>query len=148
MSWCYLIDHLLNDVVCCGACSEALAEAKIPLAKVVCFTTDGASVLTGNRNGVAAHLKAENPHLLLVHCVAQKLALGVANCFSQIPCLLWYDEVMEKLSAFFSHSPQRRERLRDIQEVLGKGLLVVLKRERVRYAYCLLVHNQTSARSI
>ena len=44
----------------------------LDLMKMVMFTFDGASVMLGRNNGVAAQLKREIPHLVLQHCVAHR----------------------------------------------------------------------------
>ena len=43
------------------------------------FVSDGASVMTGARNGVAKLLKDENPLILSFYCLAHKLALACAS---------------------------------------------------------------------
>ena len=40
------------------------------------FGYDGASVMTGRENGVAAILKKENPYLIEIRCAAHRLALA------------------------------------------------------------------------
>ena len=51
----------------------------IDMKSVIGLGTDGASAMTGKKNGVSAFLKKENPHCINVHCIAHRLAL----CSSQ-----------------------------------------------------------------
>lgn len=44
---------------------------------IVMFTLEGASVMLGKRNGVAAILRISIPHMLLQHCVAHRKDLAV-----------------------------------------------------------------------
>jgi hypothetical protein len=49
-------------------------ENGLPLSKVTGFCSDGASVMTGWKNGVAARLKKHNPFMQSIHCIAHRLA--------------------------------------------------------------------------
>ena len=51
------------------------------------FGSDGAAVMVGRRDGVAARLKARQPRLLAVHCINHRLALAAAHAADQIPYL-------------------------------------------------------------
>ena len=46
-----------------------LHTANIPLSTITAFGSDGASVMVGSVNGVAARLKRRNPTILSVHCI-------------------------------------------------------------------------------
>ena len=56
-----------------------LESKNIPISRMVGFGTDGASVMTGKHNGVAAHLKHRQPILISVHCIAHRLALAAGQ---------------------------------------------------------------------
>ena len=47
--------------------------------KVVLLCTDGASVNTGKKNGVAAKLKTSLDYIIAVHCIAHRLEIGVSK---------------------------------------------------------------------
>ena len=55
------------------------------LSKMVGLGTDGAAVMTGKRNGVAAQFKERQPLLTSVHCVCHRLALAAAHAGKDIP---------------------------------------------------------------
>jgi hypothetical protein len=48
------------------------------------FTSDGASVMLGKRNGVAAVLKREIEHLSEQHCVTHREDLGIDDAWKQV----------------------------------------------------------------
>ena len=48
------------------------------------LATDGASVMTGKKNGVATKLKELNPVLISVHCICHKLALACTDTNKEI----------------------------------------------------------------
>ena len=58
---------------------KVLDEFGVPVHKVLGFGSDGASVMTGRTNGVAARLKQDNPHTVTVHCICHHLALAVSQ---------------------------------------------------------------------
>jgi len=46
---------------------------------MVGFGSDGASVMTGRKTGVATRLKCKQPFLITIHCAAHRLALAAAD---------------------------------------------------------------------
>lgn len=60
---------------------KLLSNCDLDLNKLPGLSTDGASVMVGKENGVAAKLKREAKMLLNVHCICHRLALecGDAN---------------------------------------------------------------------
>ena len=57
-------------------CVDATRSVKIRFSKLTGVATDGASVMTGKRNGVASTLREESKLLLSVHCICHRLALA------------------------------------------------------------------------
>lgn len=51
----------------------------IGLEKLTGLCTDGASVMVGKREGLAAKLKRDCPHMINLHCVCHKLALACVD---------------------------------------------------------------------
>ena len=47
--------------------------------KFASVCTDGASVMTGEQNGLAGRLRRDFPAILTFHCVCHRLALGTVN---------------------------------------------------------------------
>lgn len=64
---------------------SVLEEFGVQRRKVMSFGSDGASVMTGRENGVAARLKKDNPHTVTVHCICHRLALAVSQACKGIP---------------------------------------------------------------
>ena len=57
-------------------------DTKPPL--VVCFTSDGASVLTGTKSGVNVRLRERCNHMMLnAHCVSHRCHLGLKKTASE-----------------------------------------------------------------
>ena len=60
-----------------SAIKEFYMTNNLDFQKMVMFTSDGASVMLGRRNGVAALIRADVLHLTKQHCVAHGEDLGI-----------------------------------------------------------------------
>lgn len=84
--------------------------------------TDGASVMTRCRNGLGMKLKAYNPELVQVHCVAHRLNLAASQAGKGIPYMEEYQTYIHNLYRFYSDSSVRYDKLRELQVLLhGKA---------------------------
>ena len=94
----------------CDASSILLAikqfyqEKKLDLQKMVMFTSDGASVMLGKVNGVAAKLKLQVPHLVQQHCVAHREDLRISHTWKEIKLMRDIDTFMRTVYTIFSRS--------------------------------------------
>ncbi len=66
---------------------DILQESGLDITNISSFGSDGASVMTGRRTGVAARLKALNGNLISIHCVAHRLALAAGQASQSVPYL-------------------------------------------------------------
>ncbi|KAJ8307791.1 hypothetical protein KUTeg_014656 [Tegillarca granosa] len=89
----------------------AAVDKCIDMNKVMFFGSDGASVMTGLKNGLSARLRDDQPNCVNIHCMAHKLAL----CTSQAA-----DDV-----SYFKHSSLRTANLSKIEEVLDDKQLKI-----------------------
>ena len=72
-----------NGIV--GCIKNLLASYDAPVEKCFGLSSDGASVMTGKDNGVAAILKRTHcPHMISVHCVAHRLALATSQAAASV----------------------------------------------------------------
>lgn len=71
------------------------------------MSTDGASVMVGKENGVAAKLKREAKLLLNVHCTCHRLALACGDANDQISYIKTVEKVLIQLWSFFHNSGKR-----------------------------------------
>lgn len=91
--------------------------------KTVGLGSDGANVMMGKNNGVAALMKCKQPCLQAVHCSAHRLELAFGDCvkksrFEKVTLLLLH------LYLFYQKSPRKRSLLRRTCEALGCKYLV------------------------
>ncbi|CAM2115696.1 unnamed protein product [Caretta caretta] len=67
-----------------SASKEFYKKHQLDLMKMVMFTSDGASVMLGKLNGVAAQLKCDIPHLVQQHCFAHQEDLAISDAWKEI----------------------------------------------------------------
>ena len=69
-----ITDCIIQNMDKCGLDSKKLSS----------FVSDGAAVITGTTNGVAARLKQLNPQLINFHCVCHRLALACTDSLENV----------------------------------------------------------------
>ena len=89
------------------AIKKELSSSAIPLAKCCGFSSDGAKVLVGKQNGVAALLKRENTCMIDVHCIAHRLALASSQSSESYPEAVRFQKQLSAVYAYFAHSAVR-----------------------------------------
>jgi hypothetical protein len=79
------VDDVLEDFNSANAeaiknmIKKQMRNSKLDIHSLSGLATDGASVMTGKRNGVAALLRRESKLLLNVHCICHRLALACGD---------------------------------------------------------------------
>lgn len=82
--------------------------------KLVAQTYDGASVNTGQYNGLAAKVKLKCPQALFTTCYAHKLNLVLQNSVKNIKQCKIFLITLSGFASFFSHSSKRSHALDEI----------------------------------
>lgn len=82
--------------------------------KLVSFASDGASVMSGAANGVAAKMKEVQPNLVFVHCFCHRLELALKDALKGNRFYQKVETVLSGLYTFFHRSPKRRHLLKEI----------------------------------
>jgi hypothetical protein len=81
------------------------------------FYNDGAAIMASVKSGVAARLKAVNPHIVAVRCVAHRTALIMSNIAKSSPELQAVDSELRQVHNLFNHSNKRQSQW----EAFAKG---------------------------
>jgi len=81
------------------------------------FSSDGATVMVGATNGVAAKLKAVFPALIATHCAAHRLNLAASDVSTSVSENV--EDLASRLCAFFNRSSSRLSKLAQTAENLG-----------------------------
>ena len=86
---------------------KSFVDSDVPFSRVTGFSSNGASVMLGKNNGVAARLRDHNPKLINIHCVCHKLALACSHSHSEIQCIKQIQETLFGLWKYLENSPKR-----------------------------------------
>ena len=96
---------LLDCLNANGFSDEYLSECFIG------FASDGASVMLGRKNGVAAKLKSRFPQLLTWHCMNHRLELSVGDAVKSCTEINQFKIFLDTLYALYSMSPKMHREL-------------------------------------
>lgn len=81
--------------------------------KIICQTYDGASVMSGEKNGVQFRIKQIYPNALFIHCYAHQLNLVLLHGAKTIKPVKLFICNLTMFHTFFSRSTKRSELLRE-----------------------------------
>ena len=81
---------------------------------LVAFGSDGASVMTGVRNGVIAKMRQDVPWLIGIHCVAHNLELAILDGIKDVQ---YFADLTEMLKGLYKHYHYSAKALRELQEL-------------------------------
>ena len=84
-----------------------IAESKLEVSKLTGLATDGASVMTGKRNGVASKLREESKLLLSVHCFCHRLALACNDANDDVAYIKTVEKILIQLWSLFHNSAKK-----------------------------------------
>jgi hypothetical protein len=101
--------------------------------KVVALGSDGASVMTGKDNGVAARLCADISHLLALHCVNHRLTLGAGEAAKLVSFLNEIDKLLRGIGHLVRRSAKRQERFKEIAKLYDEAHESIKKLHAVRW---------------
>ena len=87
--------------------------------KLIGFASDGAAVMRGVRNGVAQKLKAHQPKIQLVHCIAHRLELGIKAAIKANTLYERLQKLLLDIYLFYHQSTLDRGLLRTAATALG-----------------------------
>ncbi|XP_060571778.1 E3 SUMO-protein ligase KIAA1586-like isoform X2 [Ruditapes philippinarum] len=93
-----------------------LNEKGIKLSGLCGVSTDGASVMVGNKSGVVTRLKQAVPGILATHCIGHRLALSCCSGADSIPYLVKVQEILNSVYKYFHFSPKHMAMLESIQQ--------------------------------
>ncbi|XP_060871359.1 E3 SUMO-protein ligase KIAA1586-like [Metopolophium dirhodum] len=72
----------------------------------IAFASDGASVMTGKKAGVATKLREKIPNLFTWHCLCHRLELSVHDVIKDCTGVSRFQSLMDKLYAYYHQSPK------------------------------------------
>lgn len=102
--------------------------------KLVSVCSDGASVLTGNKQGVITKIKqAISPYIISTHCIAHRLQLATKLSDTSVSEQSWFVSIIHVLFSHFSKSVVRTNHLAQIQTDIGVKTLKLIEPSATRW---------------
>ncbi|XP_015272828.1 PREDICTED: uncharacterized protein LOC107115600 [Gekko japonicus] len=108
-------------------------ENHLDMNRMVMFTSDGASVMLGKRNGVAALLRESIPHLLEQHCVVHREDLGIDDAWKTIPFIKKVETLIRTVYTVFSRSSVRKAKLEEITNATNRDVVSFRPLNEIRW---------------
>ena len=115
------VDNLLekHDSANAAAMFQTI-QSNLQASKLIGLATDGASVMVGRKNGLAAKLKDVNPRLISVHCICHNLTLACTDAKddANLKFIKEVETVVTQLWKLFENSPKRLACYLEVQQQL------------------------------
>ena len=103
--------EMIVDVI-----KAAIEQTKLKLSDLRGQCCDGAAVMAGHKNRVAAKIKEQNPKCLYTHCYGRALNLSVKDACNDVPNLTETFAVAKEICKLIKKSPQRETLLRKLRK--------------------------------
>lgn len=110
-----------------------LESRNINIKDIAGFGSDGASIMTGSKSGVATRIKELSPFLLAVHCMAHRLNLVTEAAAKNVPYVHEFQGVLTSLFYYFRTSTSRVLELKAIQDLLDLPEIKVKEVHEIRW---------------
>ena len=120
-----------HDIV--QAITQFYSKHGLDLQRMVMLTSDGASVMLGKHNGVAALLKRQIPHLTEQNCVAHREDLGIDDAWKDVPLMRDVETLLRTVYSTFSRSTVKRGKMEDLAKILDEDTLSFRPLSEVRW---------------
>ena len=122
-----------NYITALNSLSERLEINLFDKGKVVGLATDGARTMLGCHGGVAAKLTKDISHLVVIHCVVNRLQLAVLDSLKAVPFMQEVEKTLRGLYIYYHSSPKRLSQLKEVAAALQMQLLKLKDINAVRW---------------
>ena len=120
-------ENLTNKIV------SELNRHDLDVQKMTGFTSDGAAVFLGKKNGVGKRLKDINPHMITTHCKDHRLALACRDSYAKVPGMRKLDETLEHLHRYYKYSAKKTASLKEVQSAFNELPLAIKQAKHHRW---------------
>jgi len=102
--------------------------------KLACCNFDGASIMMGNKSGVAKRLQEilQRP-VCIIHCAAHNLELAVVDAITLTPYLATFEDTVKSVFKFYYYSPKRRREVNEIAGILDQDAICYTGLQKTRW---------------
>ena len=94
---------------------QAMAEMDIPMDQCTGQCYDGASAMSGKRNGVSAEILKENPKAIYIHCYGHAVNLAIQDAVKGSRLVRDALDIVSEVCKLISTSPKRDAKLASIR---------------------------------
>lgn len=127
----------MTCIICCQSCRFHIIAGATIRSNCLQFSlgTDGAPAVAGDDKGASGRLKRALPHLISIHCVAHRLALGSAPLSNSYvyPIIGQAQKLLSQAYQHFDKSPKRQGFLKLLDSNSKDAKLKVLQPHQVRW---------------
>ena len=95
----------------------------VEISKVTSLGTDGASTMTGRKEGLLGHFLRENPHISNTHCSAHRLALCTSQAANEVSAVKEFAATIEQIYYHFKSSTRKVHTMEEIQKIVNDPVL-------------------------
>ena len=99
----------------------------------ICFACDGASVMLGNKAGVASLLLSRYPNLIIWHCSNHRLELAVGDTVEEVAGSNNFRSFFDKLYSLYHASPKNQRELEECCNSIALQCLAIGRVLNVRW---------------
>ena len=111
-----------------------MKDKGVPLHNLMGFGSDGASVMTGIKSGVATRFRQLCPHMINIHCMAHRFNLCTSLASKDIPYLKnTFEPMFRDIYYYFDKSANRAAELKELQKVLDEPQLKMKEVHDIRW---------------
>ena len=114
----YKVDNILANTIV-SVIKDSLIRMNLSLSKCRGQCYDGASVMTGVRNGVAKQISNEESRAVFSHCYGHALNLAVGDTIKQIKVLKDVFDVIYEVTKLIKYSPKRDAVFEKLKEAVS-----------------------------
>lgn len=115
------------------ALNEFLRDYGLAKSKLVGFSTDGCTVMTGSENGLVTCFAREVPHLVGVHCIAHRDALAAKDALSAFPIFDIVEKGAKKAFKWVNSSYKRHEEVKELANEFQLSVHGLLRMHDIRW---------------
>ncbi|XP_069123198.1 uncharacterized protein [Argopecten irradians] len=95
--------------------------------------TDGASTMTGKKEGLTGQFLRQNPHLHNTHCSAHRLALCSEQAARKVPAITEFQQNLEMIFYHFKQSPSKCDKIEAVQKLIDQPTVKYREVHQVRW---------------
>ena len=122
------------------ALKKSLDAFEISFKQITAITTDGAAAMTGNKSGLIALIRKENPLIHSFHCIIHQESLVAKLGIKSAKPMA--DKVMSIVNKLISGGALKHRQFRNMLEETNAALPDISKMQQVRWLSCQKVFNE------